>query len=316
MTHTGVPARARGLIFVTAALSLALGACSASAGKRADPDGAARPTVGVQGLARALTLAPRTRQVLSEAETTLVERCMAKQGYEYFHEPMTIEAARSADDGRTRELHGDDVARARREGFAIPALKGKPSRTERQQDAYLGTLTPERRASWERALYGDPGQRKITVEVPDVGTMEAPTSGCFAQARTTLYGDYEKWVRADAFVNARFLPVNKAVRKQPPYVAVTRSWSACMRARGYRFADPAAAARSVGSSGGAAGTRVAVASAECDRKTGRSRTHRELFARQTLRWVEEHRAQAEDFRETTLKALTRADGLSDGSARR
>ncbi|MFH8477010.1 hypothetical protein [Streptomyces sp. NPDC018000] len=239
---------------------------------------------------------------------------MAKQGFDYFYDPITIEAARSADDERTRELHGDDVDRARRKGFGTTSPEQEPGRAERRQAAYLDTLTSAQHSSWGRALYGDRGQRKFTVEVPGVGTMEAPTSGCIAHARAELYGDYEKWVRADTFVNSRFLPVNKVVKQQPRYVQATQRWSACMRTKGYHFADPGEAAQSAATTshtvpGSRTAIQVAVGSAECDQKTGRSKAQRELFEQYTLQWVKDHQSLAADFRKINREALARARTL-------
>ncbi|MFI1869981.1 hypothetical protein [Streptomyces jumonjinensis] len=262
-------------------------------------------------LADGLNLAPRTRQLLAKAEFTLVGACMAKKGFAYFYGPLTLDAARATEENRTRELRGDDVDRARREGFGATDPRLPAADTEHREPAYLATLSPARRDAWIRTLHGDPAQQIIKVEVRGVGTLEAPTTGCFASARTELYGNYEKWVRADAFVTSRYLPVNEAVRKQPSYARSTQRWSACMRANSYRFADPAEAARSADATGdGPAAVQLAVASAACDRKTGRSRTHRELFQQQTLQWVKEHHAQALDFGLLNRQAAGRAAALT------
>ncbi|MFD3973761.1 hypothetical protein [Streptomyces cyaneofuscatus] len=269
------------------------------------------PPAELRRLAEGLILPPRTRQLVSDAEASLVGTCMAKHGFMYFSEPLTLAAARATEENRTRELRGDDVNRARREGFGGTAPTPVTG-AERRESAYLATLPRDRRDAWDRVLHGDRGQRMIKVEVPGVGTMEAPTTGCFASARMELYGDYAKWVGADAFVTSRYLPVNEAVRKQPSYARATQRWSACMRANGHRFADPGEAARSGEATGeGPAAVRLAVASAVCDEKTGRSRTHRQLFWSQTLRWVKEHPAEAHAFGSLNRQAAERAAALTE-----
>ncbi|MFI6410362.1 hypothetical protein [Streptomyces sp. NPDC050585] len=303
-------------LLAAAVLALSIATCSAptagSPPQASTRTGAPEPgPAELRRLADGLNLAPRTRQVLHEAESALVRECMAEKGFASFHEPLSLEAARATEENRTRELSGDDVDRARREAFGTARPQTRATDTERREAAYLATLSPARRDAWVRALHGDPAQRMVEVEVPGVGTLRAPTDGCFASARTGLYGDYEKWVRADTFVTSRYLPVNEAVRKEPAYVRATQRWSACMRANGHHFADPGAAARSAGATGnGPAAVRLAVSSAVCDRQTGRSRTHRELFRRQTLQWVREHHAEALDFTVLNRQAAGRATALT------
>ncbi|MEE1753370.1 hypothetical protein [Streptomyces sp. SP18CS02] len=315
MTRNGTPAVLR--LLATVALALSASACASPDG----PHGAPAPSraADAEALRQALHLPAGTKRLLADAEQELVRTCMARRGFSYFYDAATAEAFEAAAGDRLREMHRDDVERARREGFGNITEERTGSKAERAEAGYLKKLTPRQREAWSNTLGGPPDQPTIKVEVPGVGVMESPASGCLAQARTELYGAYEKWIRADTFVNSRFLPVNDEVKKSPDYARVTREWSSCMRDRGREFTTPddALEAAAAESRAGAGIFRkpdhgTAVASAECDRKVGLSRTHRELFDRFTVGWAERHRAEVADYRRLNAEAAARAGRLAGG----
>ncbi|QMV24707.1 hypothetical protein GQS52_26395 [Streptomyces sp. SCUT-3] len=302
-------------------VALSAGACSPSGVSGQAPPSGQRPPA--REVVEAPTLPPGVRGVLANAEAELVEECMEQRGFRFFHDPVDPDEPAPSERALEAELHLDDVERARREGFGLPG-PSVPTRAERAEAAYLASLSPARRKEWDRAL-GDlgPGAERITVTVPGAGTMEMPAEGCFAEARAELYGDYPRWFRADTFVNTRYLAVREAVRKAPRFARATQEWSACMRGRGYAYADPEqaraeAAAPARGRAGGRAGGegrghRTAVDSAECDLAVGRSRTHRALWEEQTRRWAAAHRDEVAAYRELNAAALVRVG--ADGSGR-
>ncbi|MGA6160521.1 hypothetical protein ACPEIC_45205 [Stenotrophomonas sp. NPDC087984] len=50
---------------------------------------------------------------------------------------------------------------------------------------------------------------------------------------------------------------------------------------------------------------LAVATAECDRQVGRSKTHRILYKRTTRYWIDRHRTEAADIRRLNAEAAAR-----------
>ncbi|MFI8835093.1 hypothetical protein ACIGPN_29480 [Streptomyces afghaniensis] len=293
-------ARALILLLAAAPLVVTASACSSpSAPAPAPVPAAARPG--------ALDLPAETRALLADAERALVRDCMARQGFSFFYDSTDLAELRAEAAATNRELTLDDVPRARREGFGpapgAPARSSSPA--ERQEQAYLAGLSPQRRNAWEKALMGQPGQRRIKVSVPGVGTMEHPTAGCFAEARIRLFGDYERWARADTFVNARFRPVDEEVKKSPDYKEATARWSTCVGARGHHFTTPDNARARASTLQRDQAISLAVATAECDRQVGRSKTHRSLYEQATRHWAERHPTEAADFRRLNAEAAAR-----------
>ncbi|MFI9311398.1 hypothetical protein [Streptomyces triculaminicus] len=293
----------RALVLLAAApLALAATACSAPPDPVAAPAPAAVRT-------DALDLPAETRARLADAEQSLVRDCMARQGLSFFYDPADPAGLRAEAAAQNQNLTLDDVARARREGFgpAGDSPEQSASRAEEREREYLAGLSSQRRDAWGKALMGPPGQRRIEVDVPGVGAMKHPTAGCFAKARTELFGDYEKWVRANTFVNTRFQPVDKEVGESPEYEQATSRWSACLRARGggQRFATPDDARARASSLPRDQAIALAVATAECDRQVGRSKTHRDLYEQATRHWIDRHRTEAADFRRLNAEATAR-----------
>ncbi|MGW6979282.1 hypothetical protein ACWGE1_07540 [Streptomyces sp. NPDC054932] len=255
-----------------------------------------------------LDLPAESRALLADAERASVRDCMARQGFSFFYDPTDLTELRAEAATRSRDLTLDDVPRARREGFGPDpgtAAARSASRAELQEQAYLAELSPQRRDAWEKALMGPPGQRTIKVGVPEAGTMEHPTSGCFAEARTGLFGDYEAWARADTFVNARFRFVDEEVGKSDGYKEATTLWSICVRARNHPFATPEDARVQASTLPHDQALALAVATAECDAQVGRSKTHRSLHEAAARHWIERHRAEAADFRRLNAEAIAR-----------
>ncbi|GAA3392190.1 hypothetical protein [Streptomyces roseoviridis] len=293
------PARAL-LRLLAAALLLTAAACSS-------PPAPAPAPVPVSTRPGDLDLPAETRALLADAERALVRECMARQGFAFFYDSADVDELRAEAVAQQRELTLDDVSRARREGFGpAPGTPAPPdSPAELQERTYLTGLSPQRRAAWEKALMGPPEQQRIKVAVPGVGTMEHPTAGCFAEARTALFGDYAAWARADTFVHARFRPVDEEVGRSPAYKEATARWSSCVRARGHAFATPDEARARAGTLPRERAVPLAVAAAECDRQVGRSKTHRSLYEQATRHWTELHAREAADFRRLNADAVAR-----------
>ncbi|WP_335939879.1 hypothetical protein [Streptomyces sp. PTD5-9] len=299
MTRSAI---ARAVIPLLAAVPLVLTAAACSR-----PPVSAPAPVPASARPDALDLSAEIRALLADAERATIRDCMSRQGFSFFYDPADPAELRAETARNNAERYLDDVPRSRREGFGpapdVPARAA--SRAERQEQAYLAGLSRQRRDAWDKALMGPPGQERIKVVVPGVGTMEHPTAGCFAEARTRLFGDYEKWTRADTFVNARFRPVDEAVRKSLEYKEATARWSTCLQARGRRFATPEDARARASTLPRDQAVALAVATAECDRQVGRSKTHRSLYEQATRHWIDRHPTEVADFRRLNAEAAAR-----------
>jgi hypothetical protein len=119
--------------------------------------------------------------------------------------------------------------------------------------------------------------RQIVVTLPDGHKVSATTDGCVASVRRQLYGDLGEWLRNEFAIQGIAKEAHDRVLSDRRYLDALDAWRACMRARGYRFADPGAARDAVGAQQQAQGrslghdqlrireTAVAVAEAECAR---------------------------------------------------
>jgi len=252
------------------------------------------------------------RAFLKSAEQLLVKRCMEAKGLRYVAKRVTPEDIEESGAG-DRALSGDDVPRARREGYGLTGRVDERRLADPNGD-YVLTLSPARQRQWSAALYGDL-KNGIKVEVPGVGTMQASSKGCLADAQRMLYGDYAKWKAADARVRNRHGQIGAWVRADSGYTSAISKWRSCMQGKGYRFTDPnAATSDAVRRFGGRAAfksqeIRLAVADAECNRDAGVAKAVRELTDKHTRRWVSENEGPVIEVQAMRAAALTKAKQL-------
>jgi hypothetical protein len=87
-------------------------------------------------------------------------------------------------------------------------------------------------------LDGQPNNR-VTVTIANGIRTGLPVSGCFAEARTSVYGSVGGYLKATTGVSVIRLDLLQAVQSANAYRDLLRPWSKCMRNHGYAYSSPA-----------------------------------------------------------------------------
>ncbi|WAU81893.1 hypothetical protein O1Q96_20140 [Streptomyces sp. Qhu-G9] len=215
------------------------------------------------------------KALLHLAEQRLIADCMDEQGFRYVVEelPRSSTSPRAASASRQ-----GDVAWARANGYGTApgdAASGQGKRALGPNGRYIVSLTPEKQRAFSRALDGT-NPSAVSVEVPTLGRVFTSADGCQANARTRLYGDQARWVRAKATVTNLRAITRENFSSDPEYTAALSEWRSCMAERGHSARTPAEARRTAlskrapaaGAATVSAGERrTAVADARCSRST-------------------------------------------------
>ncbi|MET7378424.1 hypothetical protein ABZT08_06295 [Streptomyces sp. NPDC005526] len=309
----GTGARWRTTAAAAAAVLTFAGAVGCGA---ADGGGHVRAARGQQGPVREPTASEEA--LLDRAEKVLIKTCMAKAGFRFW--------VAGVPDPEEREGQGyviDDVAWARRHGLggqferdAAKARRGGPNAT------YVRTLSVKRRTDYNTALAGSPEQGTLSVRLPGGGTVGTPRHSCRTAAEDELYGDFPKWFRVStisANLTPLYVPDLLADRR---FVKAVRAWSACMRGRGLRYADPAGVRRELPAlTAGLSDARahavevpLAVAEATCARASSLADTARGLEREYRARRTARYDADVTACRRMQLAALARARQITGATA--
>jgi len=196
--------------FLSATLSLAvaLGGCSQSASVTTVPLDASEVTIE-----RALSLEALSRPVLESAEvafvlraeSSLVERCMQAQGYDFefpaqqadlVESPTLLTEVevwarasvdRASEVGFELRSHLDEVRRAQ-------ASVGRIAESGSTGPIDLGSLSTEELALFDVAYFGAPSERVEIIE-RDGSVASIAGGGCLGQARAELCGDLGNYLR-------------------------------------------------------------------------------------------------------------------------
>ncbi|MFH8405284.1 hypothetical protein ACH4FX_10985 [Streptomyces sp. NPDC018019] len=186
--------------------------------------------------------------LIQKAEDELTRRCMAQQGLTW----TKIKRGRDDDTLPNRRRYGvAEMEVATRFGYHPPPDPESEHRTA-QSDAREAALTRKERL----AAYGRDGE-----------------SGCRERATQELLAGIHKvdWELRDR-VSA---DSHRRSQNDPSVIQATRSWSACMREHGFRYANPLTPgndARWDTKSPTPAETRTAQADVQCKQRTGLVRT--------------------------------------------
>lgn len=234
------------------------------------------PDSGTPGPATAVPRPLTWQQELriGDAQQRLTRRCMNSHGFAY-REDRTLTLRESMP---VRYVQ-DDVAWARQYGYG--------GRIEARQDrlrlhnpiaAYRQSLSPTRRAAFDKALDGDDDVQVLSAQLPGGQEVRTRLGGCTKAAEKALYGDPADWFRASK--TATGLPAlydEQLLRDRQLTTAVT-AWSRCVKRAGLSYADPQAARDAVRENTARLGTggadkafaterRTAAADATCARAT-------------------------------------------------
>ncbi len=150
------------------------------------------------------------------------------------HDPEADEARHMAEEVERENLI---AACMRRKGFhytPAPAVDGglvseaELEREEREETAYLESLSPSEWKAYSLALAGVP-------DLNDEGST-APTGGCFAEADRAIPGVY----RAAGELAMEFERMEEVIARDARVRAAEQRWSECMGRAGHGYATPRA----------------------------------------------------------------------------
>lgn len=183
------------------------------------------------------------RGLLWEAENLLLRDCMRAGGSDWTWQPrVEMQAQLEQEDllkqGRLRGQAAafGDVDVARQDGYGIDWARwpegASPGGGDSSQYGFPDSDDPEVAS---RLLLGNAVEDGIDIETT-VGPLTIPATGCDAEVRQDLYGDYVQWMRSTNAVST-FVPGDNAhamLRQHDPQLAAADvAWSGCMDGRGF-----------------------------------------------------------------------------------
>ncbi|MEU2251331.1 hypothetical protein [Streptomyces sp. NPDC019224] len=256
---------------------------------------------------------PEEREI-EKAEQILVKACMENRGFKYWVEPVT-----SADARRVGRYANDDVAWAKKYGYGRPFDEAaEKARGESPNVRYPNSLPQQDRIRYSLALDGDYDD-VVRVELPAGGTVETPRKGCWAETRTRLYGDAEKWFKAKKTVTSLtpiYVPEILAADRLKKAVA---AWSSCMEEAGRPFSSPeelgakrdAATAHMNSREAREFDIALAVTDAGCSSRTSLGRIARDMETQYRSKLLKKYATENSAYQRMRLTALARARDLKN-----
>lgn len=203
--------------------------------------------------------------LLDRTESRLADACMAARGFPVGTAPSEPDRA----DEEWRPV----LAERREVGYRL--RESDRAETASPAARYVRGLSAQRRAQFQAALYGGPGdQAGITLH--DGKRFTFTTRGCLADSRSRIYGDPAQAARVTYLPQDFHVNGYLTVRDQPAYRAVLAAWARCMAGRGHHYTSPAQAKQHLAAEYGHGSASVvarhevavAVADADCARQVG------------------------------------------------
>lgn len=259
---------------------------------------------------RDLTVAEEVE--VDRAEEKLVEQCMERQGHRYWPVPVAGIAERKAG-----AYVVDDVDWARKYGYGRSFdIAAEEVRRSHPSITYPNSLPEQERIRYSRALDGDFGDA-ISVDLPAGGTVRTPRGGCYVEARERLYGDYPTWIRVKKTVTGLTPLYVPRILRDERLVTAVKAWSRCMNESGHSFKSPDEIRQKRdslvegmnASQAQSAEVKLAVAEAECARRTSLGKTARSLEAEYRDKTLREYPEEFATYRQMRMSALSRARNL-------
>ncbi|MFI5841867.1 hypothetical protein ACIA8K_19360 [Catenuloplanes sp. NPDC051500] len=170
------------------------------------------------------------QDLLQRTENRLADGCLAAAGF-------TVDTTRP---GSADEEWRPVLAERQAGGYRLRA--SQEAEAESPAGRYVRALPAERQDQFLAAMNGD-AQQAITLR--DGQQFTFPSTGCLAEARTTVFGDPAQAARIDYLAQNYHNTAYLAAIAQPAYRTALTAWSACMRAEGHDFASPSAAKQSL-----------------------------------------------------------------------
>lgn len=225
------------------------------------------------------SLTEREKDLLHDAEELLTRSCMAARGFKVWVVPRNPLA-----EDRDFPFVVDDVLWASRHGYGrdIQAQRER-LRTSDPNRRYFADLSPTEQRRALDALHGRQSAKRLQVSTPNGMTVGRIDDGCVAQAQEELYGDLGVWFRVTTVTDALVEIRQRQVVADTEFTKSIKTWSTCMNAEGFHYADPHEARASFADPDNAVPwereVRTAVAEARCATSSGLSGTARRLNQR-------------------------------------
>ena len=246
----------------------------------------------------------------AQAQETLVQQCMQQAGWRYDPTPVSTVLLGRAQDSP----YGDDVSRAQRVGYDLPAVVTAEAGAAYGPDEALSRLDAAGRARYQAALFGPENARTVTVGAPWLGgTVAALGEGCLAQARGALFGDLTASLEAE-FASSGPSAALAGSADDPERDRLDQRWRDCMSGTARAFDSPDAARafardgyeRLPDDQARSQELAVATADARCEAETGYARARRQLEDRYLTALLTTYDGPAELARQALRTADTRA----------
>ncbi|MFG3322564.1 hypothetical protein ACGF3J_31360 [Streptomyces sp. NPDC048171] len=250
---------------------------------------------------------------IGRAEERLVKECMAEKGHPYWELPVP-----GVDERKAGRYVTDDVDWARKYGYGrVFEERGEEIRRTDPTTVHINKLRPRERAAYNNALDGD-HRKRMSTELPGgTGTVDAPRGGCANQARSTLYGDAEKWFAARKTIEGILPLYGRDLMEDSRLTKPVAQWARCMKDAGRPFDDPGRLrqerARATADMPSAEAHRfdrtLAVVDATCAGKTSLARTMRALETSYRENVLKRYVKQRDAYRTMRLHALRQAEDV-------
>lgn len=288
-------------LLIVASLGAAAG-CSSSSAETTQQSALESPPPAVWSLTIQDLVTNSDRYWVVEAwrertQNALLEHCVASAGIHGFSTSVTVP------DSRAHSLV--DIAYRKKWGYNIWNIEQANARSI-PQDGRLSEV-----------LLGD-GRPQAEVRLPHDYIIGVPTSGCYADARVDMGGDVIRWALVEYLPNDLNEEASSAVAAMDAFRAAARSWSRCMRGKGYETGSPAQmeeafrksyphVPKSIATDADfrTAEIRGAVADAECQMGSGFSRSKARLMAKYAEQLPSEVKQQAKQVIDSLQQASRR-----------
>ncbi|MFF3981119.1 hypothetical protein [Streptomyces sp. NPDC001828] len=255
------------------------------------------------------------QDLLHSAEQLLLRDCMKDMGFAYV--PVPRQPLR---DARQFPYVVDDAPWAGRHGYGSDLDRASEElRTDDANERYFQSLPKERRGPAVIAANG-PRPVGLTARTPDGMVITHSAQGCQSQAQRTLYRDLPAWFQARVTMDSLPALRGAKVTADSEFRSGTQRWSACMRAAGYAFKDPAAARASLPPSDHPLPhereVAMAVAEAGCAQTSGLAATAARLDQKYDAELRKQYWGQVSTWLRLRLSALPRARSVAAADTHR
>ncbi|GAA3096160.1 hypothetical protein [Streptosporangium carneum] len=253
------------------------------------------------------------------AQEELVRRCMEGKGFTYVKNPTP-----QSDVVPTvgEDNYGQSLQAASATGYRSAEIVGdSPADIDRSG---VQKLPKDQQQKWGDALLGPGDAPEITVDIPTFGEVGTPAEGCLTEARRTLYGSIEQWLKLDFLSGNILLQAQRSARADSRVSELNSSWSTCMVEKGHKGIgspdDARAEARKIHATLGIGSSeardkeiRIAAADAECDAKIGYGSKRRAIEDDYYRKVLVKYKTEIAALRSMNTKASARADEILRGA---